>query len=69
MNFGYCDNLVRRTLSFGVHIKTTLLQVGDRTIRSLQTSRMCRLTLCPSLGPRRRPQLWMTRLPIGDKAS
>ena len=23
-NFGYCDNLVRRTLSFGVHIKTTL---------------------------------------------
>ena len=23
-NFGYCDNLVRRTLSFGLHIKTTL---------------------------------------------
>lgn len=28
LNFGYCDNLVRRTLSFGVHIKTTLVR-GD----------------------------------------
>jgi hypothetical protein len=28
LNFGYCDNLVRRTVSFGVHIKTTLVR-GD----------------------------------------
>jgi len=25
LNFGYCDNLVRRTLTFGAHIKTTLV--------------------------------------------
>jgi hypothetical protein len=25
LNFGYCDNLVRRTLTFGVHMKTTLV--------------------------------------------
>lgn len=25
LSFGYCDNLVRRTVSFGVHVKTTLV--------------------------------------------